>query len=245
MKKFFITGIAMMMVVAFSSAQAGRIKADLDLGYFSRYVYGMSGQTIYDHSVFQQSVTLTDAPTGLYGQIWLSYSPKNGPNDDPGDEMDFVVGIYNSFHRVNFDVEYAFYDLQDMEVTRDGLHMLRLYLEPETDRFKIKPYVSIEGNIPVDDEILEGGFLYKMGARYQQELFGQTFDLDLSVGGNDGAYGTKPKWLAFAQFGVSTTFKVWRFNVSPSINFQKKLGDNNEIAEDKVWYGVNLSIPLL
>ncbi len=256
MKKFLVVWAIVLMFlfpVSYVQAEDSRFKATLDFGYFSHYIGGVNGMTLYDHSVFQQSLTLSDTLSGLYIKLWSSYSPKGGFNSDFGDEIDYIIGIYRTFYdgKLGIDMGYAFYNLYDVKNTEGDLHAIYLNVNlPEV--YKIKPYLSVEADIPEDKEIMEGGLIYQAGAKYDlnlpESLKGQKLNLNLSFGGHDGAYGTRPEIISFARIGIATVFKVWKIDIIPVINFQKRLGykvEEGGMAEDKVWYGINFSVPLL
>lgn len=252
MKKFSVIVVSILMFLIsaiFAQAEGVRLKTNLDFGYSSHFVGGLSGFTIYDHSVFQQSITLTDNPSGLYLKLWSSYSPRGGINSDFGDEVDYIIGIYKTLHGIGFDVGYVFYNLYDMKNTKGDLHAVYLTVDLPEIR-KIKLYISVENDIPTDKEVLEGGFVYKVSAKYNfnlpKSLNNQVLNFNLSVGGHDGVYGMKPEKLSFARLDIITTFKIWKFEVTPGINFQKSFNGSNGrgIAEDKIWYSINFSVPL-
>jgi len=256
MKKFSVILVGVFMLLfsaAIAQAEEARLKANLNFGYFSRYIGGVNDKTLHDHSVFQQSIKLADTPTGLYFQIWSSYSPKGGINSDFGDEIDYIVGIYRNFYdgKLGIDMGYAFYNLYDLKNTEGDLDIIYLKVDlPEV--YQIKPYISIKENIPRDKDIREGGFMYSLGVKYSFDLpaalTGQTVNMNLLAGGHDGALGKKPEMISFVRLVIATTFKIWKFDITPEVNFQKRLGhekENGGMTEDKVWYGINFSVPLL
>ena len=255
MKKFSVILVGVFMFLfstAVVQAEEARLKANLSFGYFSRYIGGVNEKTVHDHSVFQQSLAFTDIPSGLYLKLWSSYSPKGGWNSGSGDEIDYIAGIYRTFYdgKLGIDLGYAFYNLYDVKNTEGDLHAVYLTVDlPEIHR--IKPYLSVEGDIPEDKDVLEGGFTYKVGVKYDfslpKSLAGQILNLDLSAGGHDGAYGKRPEIVSFGRLSVATTLKFWKVDITPSLNFQKRIGyttENGGIAEDKIWYGINFSAPL-
>ena len=228
--------------VSFVQAEERRISANLNLGYYSDYISGMHGLTIHDHPVLQQSIALNDNPSGLYVKVWSSYSPKGGINSDFGDELEYIAGIAMNFGRVGVDVGYAFYNLYDIKNTEGDLHAVYLNLDlPKI--YKAKPYITIEGNIPEDKDVLEGGVMWKAGIKRNIKLL----NLNLSVGGHDGTYGKKPEPISFVKLNIAAPFQIWKINITPEVSFQKELGyavENGGITEDKIWYGINFSIPL-
>ena len=134
MKKFSVILVGVFMLLfsaAIAQAEEARLKANLDFGYFSRYIGGVNDKTLHDHSVFQQSIKLADTPTGLYFQIWSSYNPKGGINSDFGDEIDYIVGIYRNFYdgKLGIDMGYAFYNLYDLKNTEGDLDIIYLKVD--------------------------------------------------------------------------------------------------------------------
>ena len=106
-----------------------KFNGSLDVGYFSRYISGFNGMTVYDDPVFQQSIGVTVEPLGLYIKAWSSYSPKSGFNNDFGDEVDYIIGIYRKVGKIGCDISYAFYNVYDLDDTAGDLHALVLHLD--------------------------------------------------------------------------------------------------------------------
>ncbi len=242
MKKYlyFLAGT---LIFCFSTcnlfAEDLKLSGSLDVGYYSRYV--CSGVTLYNDHVFQQSIGVRIEPLGLYTRIWSSYSPKGGFNSDFGDEIDYIIGIYRIFKGVGIDISYSFYNMFNVENTAGDLHALVLRLDL-LEVFSIKPYIRLEENIPVDRNILEGGFIYELGIKYDINLL----KFNVSIKGHDGAYRARPELVSSTELAISSNFKIKKVNISPTINLQKRLGykvRNGGIAEDKIWYGINFSIP--
>lgn len=105
----------------------------------------------------------------------------------------------------------------------------------------------MEKDIPVDKEILEGGLIYKAGIQYNIDFPKlTTINLNTSLSGHDGAYGKRSEIVSSAKLAISSTFKLWEINITPEVNFQKRLGYKSRdggMTEDKIWYGVNCSLP--
>lgn len=229
-----------------NAAEELKFSVALDAAYYSNYVGEISGNVSYDNPVFQQSVTFTHNSSGIYAQIWNSYSPKDGANSDFGDELDYIVGISKEIKGFTVDAGYAFYDLHKIGHIEGDLHAIYLNVDaPEIH--SVIPYLQLEVDYPTDREILEGGVLYRAGLKHFVKIVEQAIDLDLSIAGNDGAYGYVPDLISSGKLKVSTTFNVWRLEVSPEVNFQKILGhteDGGNIASSKTWWGITASLPL-
>ena len=183
-------------------------------------------------------------PLGLYVMGWLSCSI-NDFNDNYGTEADYIIGIHRIFGKVGVDVSYAFYNMYDIDNTAGDLHALILHLDlPEV--FFAKPYITLEEDFPVNREILEGGFMYRAGIKYNINLPKLPIDLDASFAGHDGACGKKPETISSVKLTVSSTLQLWKVDVTPMVNFQKRLGykvRDGGMTEDRIWYGINFSIP--
>lgn len=222
----------------------------VDISSYSRYMGGTTGLTLFDHSVMQGSIKIrTEAPGdyGIYGKIWCSYSPKGGFNDDFGDEMNYAAGIWKVFRGITFDLNYWYYDIIEINKSKGDLHAVCLAVD-FSDVHKITPYVCIEKDWPTDKEILDGGLLYKAGARYSLPVgfLGRSIDFNLFVGGHDGAFGKDPETLSYGRIEISTLMKTLGVDITPVVKFQKGFGDEPKeggMAEDKFWAGIVLSWP--
>lgn len=228
------------------ASEEPKFSVALDAAYYSSYVGEISGNVSHDNPVFQQSVTLTHNLSGIYVQVWNSYSHKDGANSDFGDELDYIVGISKEIKGFTVDAGYAFYDLYKIGHTEGDLHAIYLNVDaPEV--YSVVPYIQIEIDYPTDKDVLEGGVLYRVGLKHSVKIAKQAIDLNLSIAGNDGAYGHVPDLISSGKLVISTTFNVWKMEITPEINFQKGLGhteDGGGIAGNKTWWGIKASLPL-
>lgn len=111
---------------------------------------------------------------------------------------------------------------------------------------KLTPYLSLELDLPVKKEILEGGFMYRVGGKYPIKVSNQPIDIDLSFAGHDGIYGNRPERISSARLALSTLFKLGHLELTPEINFQKRLGysyENGGIAKDRIYGGLKVVFP--
>jgi hypothetical protein len=111
---------------------------------------------------------------------------------------------------------------------------------------KLTPYVTIEVDLPVKKEILEGGFMYRAGAKYPVKISGQPIEIDLSLAGHDGIYGYRREKISAARLTLSTLFKLGKLELTPELNFQKRLkysSENGGIAKDRVYGGFRIALP--
>lgn len=244
-----LVGILFLFVSpALAEKNEKRFEVGVNVEHNSRFMGNPAGGTIYEHDVYQSSITITDKPTGIYGGVWWSVSPRGGTNDDFGDEIDYFLGIHRTvLEWFEIDAGYAYYNLQDIKNTEGDLHHLHLTMSLPTI-FKFSPYITAEKYIPEDKSILDGGFVHRFGVKYPvtlpRFLKKQVVDFDLSLGGHDGAFGTRPEKISSGKLSISSTFKLWKVDVTPNINFQERFGykeENGGLAEDKVWFGVGFS----
>lgn len=111
---------------------------------------------------------------------------------------------------------------------------------------KLTPYLSLELDLPVKKEILEGGFMYRFGGKYPVKISDQIIDIDLSFAGHDGIYGYRPEKISSARLTLSTLLKMGKLELTPELNFQKRLGysyENGGIAKDRIYGGLIMVLP--
>lgn len=251
MKKFFAV-----LVVIFVFCSAVTVWAEegekekiltgkLGFSFYNKYVGTTDGQVYFNKPVIQGSLLVSHEPSGIYAEIWKSYSPKDGLNSDAGDEIDFSIGIERELAGLAIDAGYSYYNLYNLKHSSGDFHALYLNIDlPEI--YKVTPYVNLEVDIPTDKKILEGGFLYKAGLKYALKVFDHPIDLNLSFSGHDGAFGTEPELVSSGNLKISSTFAVLGVDVTPEVNFQKRLGKKVEdggLTQNIVWYGVIISYP--
>ena len=220
------------------------LRGTLDIGYYSQYISSMSGATAYDKSDFQESFTLSLEPVGLYFSAWDAYSPNGSFNGDFGDEIDYTLGIKRQLKGFTFNAGYAFYNMYNLKNVKGDLHGIFLNTQfPKV--YGITPFLNLEKDIP--DNIGEGGFLYRAGLGYTINIAKQPLDMNFSLAGHDGAYGKKVEAISSTRFSLATDIKLWKFTITPAGNFQRRLGHSVQdggMTENKIWYGVNVSLPL-
>ena len=244
---FFAVLIIFYCVTISVASEEPQFSVNMGIAYYSRYVSEINGNVVYDSPVSQQSVTLTHNSSGIYAEVWNSYSPKDGANSDFGDELDYSIGISKEVKGFTVDAGYAFYDLYKIGHVEGDLHAIYLNVDA-LEIHSVVPYIQVEIDFPTDEDILEGGVMYRVGVRRSIEIAKQPVDFDLSVAGNNGAYGYKPDLLSTGKLGISTTFNIWKLEITPEVNLQKVIGHTEEdggIAGDKVlWWGIKVSLPL-
>lgn len=251
MKKFFAVLVAVAIFVFCSTAVWAEesekekiLTGELGFSFYNKYVGATDGQVYFNKPAVQGSLLVSHKPSGIYAEIWSSYGPSSGWNSDFGDEIDFSVGIEREIASLTIDVGYSYYNLHNLKHTAGDLHALYINVDfPEI--YKVTPYVNLEADIPTDKEVLEGGFLYKVGLKHILNL-GHPVDLNLSVSGHDGAFGAEPELISSGNLKISSTFEIWGAEVAPEINLQKRIGKKAEdggLTQNVVWYGVSISYP--
>ena len=244
MRKFAVVIASLMLLLCVGLAGAeekeSAFSGSVDVSWYSQYMDEVSGATNFNKQILQQSLTLSHR-TGPYLYLWNSYSPKGGPNSDFGDEVDVSLGIAKEIGKWKIDGGYSYVNLQNLRNTKGDLHAFYLYVDGPAI-FGITPFVMTEWDIPFDKDVLEGGFLYRVGVKSSVSVI----DISLSVGGHDGAYGLRPEIASSGRATLSTTISVWKLAITPKVSYQRRFGyapeDGGMIEkENKVWGGVNLS----
>jgi hypothetical protein len=223
------------------------ITGTLSETYLNAYIGGTPGSIVYDHPVLQSDleIDLAIKETVFYLELWHSYSPNGGENNDWGDEIDYIAGIKKKIGEFSFDVNFSYFNFADMKNMKGDLYSVNFNADfPKI--LEVTPYLTIEGDIPKDKKILEGGVAYRIGTKYSPKLFGQPIDMDLSIGGHDGAYGTRKEIVSSVRGVLSSTFTFKTVNITPQISYQKRVGysvEHGGLTENKFWYGITMSIP--
>lgn len=211
----------------------------------SSYVDKLSGEKLYKGFVVQPRVTVIAEKIGAYLSVQAT-KVANGKNfeESSANSVEYSVGVEKEVGILKIDGGYGFSDIKNSE---GDMHFLYVVAELPDAIENLTPYVMAEVDIPVKKEILEGGFLYRAGAKYAIKASKQEITFDLSLAGHDGAYGYRPQVLSFGRLTVSTILKAWGLEVKPEINFQKRLGVSTKhggIAEDRIWFGIQIAMPI-
>jgi len=222
-----------------------KIVGEIGMDFFSRYVGGTSGGIAYSKSVVQGNVKFTLEPLGLYFKSWGSGILVADGNRHGGNEIDpVIIGIARPIWVFKVDFGYAYYDLYPQFRGRGDLHGLFGTIS-YPNKF-IEPYLTVECDIPTDKKTLQGGWYYRAGITKSFKLR-ENLSLtgDLSIGGNDGPFGYRPDFIAFARGGLSLCWSPWKnFSASPQVYYQKRLGHHPSeggIARDAFWGGVSFN----
>lgn len=239
----FLLAMAMILSANFSWAEEDDpiFSFDTSVSGYSKYVGGISGATFFDEAVVQPSIMLTHNPSGLYLNLWASYSPDGGIDSDYGDEVDYIAGINQDVGPVNVDIYYAHYNCYELDKHGDGdVHAVGTVIGfPEI--FGIEPYVEAEYNI-VRGVSQENGLLYRLGGNFSPI---EKLTLDISAGGHSEIYGTRHEGLSFARGSITYEINLAEnLILTPEINLQKRIGyseQNGGFTDDVIWGGVTAS----
>jgi hypothetical protein len=244
MKKVMILLVSAMVIfsVNFSLAEEDPMFSfDASVSGYSQYVGGLSGMVFYDDSVIQPSLTLLHDPSGVYANLWGSYSPKDGFDSDYGDEVDYTLGVNRDISSVNLDVYYAYYNCYKLNKNSDGdVHAVGTILTfPEV--WTLTPYLEAEYNWVVGASD-ENGVMYRLGGNFCPI---ENLTLDISAGGHGEIYGARQEITSFVKYSIAYNLELAEGLVlTPEMNFQKRVGyseRNGGLTKDVVYGGATLS----
>ncbi len=221
--------------------EGARLSGSWDIGGFSSYVYGVTGETLSKQPVIQSSITLADR-TGVYAKFLSALALSAEIGSDSGNEVDFLAGYAKDFGDFSFDAGYArYYQLftrgseKDLNVgyasvTSPDIRGVRWYVTGEAD---------VERNRLTQE--VRSIFLYQAGLKPEIRISESwSVNLDISTGGRSDS-----ELLNFVRLGISATFKASeRMEITPQINFQGKSVYAPPEIENKVWAGVDFLITM-
>lgn len=214
--------MAIMAIVMFSSAGISFAQEDdrmfgvnASVSGYSQYVGGLSGATFFDEAVIQPSITLTHNPSGLYANLWGSYSPEGGFNSDYGDEVDYIAGINQAVGSTSVNAYYAYYNCYRLNRHSAGdVHAIGTTVTfPQI--WKFEPFISAEYGI-VKGNSADNGLLYRVGANISPV---ENLSVGVSVGGHSEVYGTRTELASFVK--CSLGYKIGlaeNLALTPEIN---------------------------
>lgn len=235
MRKTFVVAILSACFI-FAAAVSAEEKAEEQktfavsgkLGCYSSIIVETTGEILSKKPGCEPSATLVHNPSGLYVSALGYYVSKDGLA-----EVDLYLGRSGEFQGVKYDAGVGFYNLKSLGSTKGDLITMYLGLEfPEV--IGVTPLAYVEANIPTTKDILEGGWIWKVGAKKAVEIAKQPVELKFELGGNDGIYGSEAKLISFARGTVSTETKLLGLKVAPSFALQKGFGS----AAEKDWRAV-------
>jgi hypothetical protein len=214
---------------------------DASISAYNEYVGCLSGATFHDEAVIQPSLTVSHNPSGLYANLWASYSPEGGFNSDYGDEVDYIVGINQAIGLVNVDVYYAYYNCYELDRHGDGdVHAIGMTVSfPEI--WSIETFAKAEYDF-VRGASKENGLMYQIGGNTSPI---ENLSIGISVGGHTEIYGARTEIASFAKCSASYEIGLAEnIFLTPEINFQKRIGytkDNGGLTDDVIFGGVTIS----
>lgn len=248
MKTRMIFLLAMMAMTMVSLAKNSFAQEDRAFGVstsvsaYSQYVGCLSGEIFHDEFVIQPSITLTHNPSGLYANLWGSYSPDGGFNSDYGDEVDYVVGINQDIGSVSVNAYYAYYNCYKLNRHSTGdVHAIGTTVAfPQV--WKFEPFISSEYNF-VKGISKDNGLMYKAGVNISPI---ENLLLGVSVGGHSEIYGTRNEAVSFVRCSLGYEISlVKNLALTPEINFQKRVvgypQKNGGLTDDVIWGGATLN----
>jgi hypothetical protein len=178
-------------------------------------------------------------PLGAY-LIIGTYNNFKRFNKHSANSLEYIVGIEREIGIIKLDAGYGYSDIKN---SSGDVHYFYSIIEFREVVDKLTPYLALELDLPVSKDVLEGGFMYRAGGKYPVKISGQPIDIDLSIAGHDGSYGYRPEKISAARLTLSILFKLGHLELTPEINFQKRLGyssENGGIAKDRIYGGLNL-----
>ncbi|NTV55040.1 MAG: hypothetical protein HGA16_00870 [Candidatus Moranbacteria bacterium] len=215
--------VALLVVVftfaAFSvNAQAEEKKdaftIELQTGVRNTYFDGWGGTSFHKGLSVPSSVTVTHNGTGLYAQLWHSFSP-NG-EEDGADETDRTLGIAVPLGPVNVDLSYSYYDLTGPV----GYNAITLAVD--LPKFEgVTPFVAVSKMYSTDSAVMPGYFLHKFGFKGVVKAIGQPVDLCGYVSGFNG--GGASELASILKLDASTTIKTGAVDIIPQVGYKVPL----------------------
>lgn len=208
----------------------------------SSYVDKASGETLHKGPLIHPNLLLAAEPLGIYVSMGM-YNNFKSFNKHPANSLEYAIGLERGIGAINLDAGYGFSDIKN---SRGDMHYFYSIIEFRELAGKLTPYLAIEIDVPVKKEILEGGFMYRAGAKYPVKISGKSIDIDLSVAGHDGIYGYCPEKISVARLTLTTLFKLGKLELTPELNFQKRLKYSSGpegLAKDRVYGGFRIVLP--
>ncbi len=221
MKKMFAVLVAIFVfcssTAVWAEEEAGQKTFSIsgELGSFTPYIGEYTGEKLSNGMVGQPSLTLTHNSSGLYVGA-LGYITRTGV-----DEVDIYLGYASELAGFKLDAGYSFCNITD---TNGDLHAFYIGAESPEIIAGVSLTGYLEADIPVDKEILEGGWIWKFGAKKSVPIAEQSVEFRLEAGGNDGIYGYEPELVSFARGTISTEVEKLGMKFVPSLALQKGFG---------------------
>jgi hypothetical protein len=214
-----------------SGCTAGKhLSLELGTGFYKNYLTSTSGGMAFSQPVFQGYGKLTYMTPNfqIYAKTWGSAVIVRDGGKRGGDEWDQIIaGIAFPVWKFKVDVGYGYYDLHPQFRGRGDLH--GLFGTISFPNKYVEPYLTVEYDIPTVKRALEGGWFYRAGILKCFELRKNlNLVLDLSFGGNDGAFGAKPDFVSLLRGTAALEwqpFVVYKnFTLVATGGYQKRVG---------------------
>lgn len=233
-----------------AGVQAGETQPDKKFGLtsyltmdtYSSYVDKVSGELLHNGPVIHPNLLVMAEPLGIYVSLGI-YNNFEGFNKHSANSLEYAIGIEREIGTIKFDAGYGYSDIKS---SKGDVHYFYSTIDFLEVVDKLTPYVTMELDLPVKKEVLDGGFMYRVGGKYPVKISDQPIDIDLSIAGHDGIYGYRSEKISSARLTLSTLFKLGQLEVTPEFNFQKRLGysyENGGIAKDKIYGGLKMVLP--
>jgi hypothetical protein len=220
---------------------------EIGVDFFSKYICSTSGGIADKNPVVQGYVkaTLKTPWLDISVKSWGSGALTLDGRKHGGNEIDpFIIEIIRSVYNFQIMLGYGFYDLTPQFNGKGGdLH--GLYGTISYLNKIVEPFLTVERDLPTGKS-LQGGWIYRAGLKKSIKIRENiSLSGDLSVGGNDGAYGFRPDFFSYARAGLSLCWSPWKnFEIIPSLNKQWRLGHHPSqggIGRDAFWGGISFN----
>lgn len=174
---------------------------ELGTGFYRNYLCSTSGSLAYRRPVFQGygKLTYMTPKFEFSAKTWGSKIIVPDGVKRGGDELDqIIVDVAFPLGKFKINLGYGYYDLHPQFRGKGDLH--GLFGTISFPNKWVVPYLTVENDIPTVKKSLEGGWYYRAGIfrcfKLRQNL---TLTVDLSFGGNDGAFGAKPDFVSLVR----------------------------------------------
>lgn len=209
-----------------SMTDVGNWQAGINVEAATRGVSSVGG-FVGDDAVVGESAYLWHRPSGLFGEV----SNSNVLGAEYFDNNQTVsAGIYReTVNDLFVKAGYAYTNMSgtpmdlncDLHSIFGGLYLPRIFAGRYWDGLRL--YGEVQGIIPDDNTVLDGGVMWRVGAKTKlfvpeingTQLLPNGLDVDASAGGNDGVFGRQSDVLGFGMVRLSAQYDVLGVVVEP------------------------------
>ena len=217
----------------------------VDVDFVSRYIWrgfdltGPKG----NRPAFQPAVTYSHGPSGVWVNVWTSFTTGSHENVDVPNEVDFTVG-WDRFINDRFGITggYTQYTFPDAAAGLD-FHSEEIFIGLLTANNPVNPYASLF----IDFGALEGlYFLAGVEFPVGRQLVVFPLMLDISMGFQsydvirDDATGSQKSGVSDINIGLSTTMGNGNVSFSPAI-YWTITGFDEVNEDDEIWIKLGVS----